>query len=83
MSPQRADRGDGAERREPAAHERHRMQHEAFRLDRRRAVDHPRRHMNLEARVARRARHRQAMRQEIPVLGDDIEQAQRCLRAPI
>ena len=41
-----------------------------------RAIDHARRDMDLEAGVARRARHRQAMRQEIPVLGDDVEQAQ-------
>ena len=66
-----------------AAHERHRMQHEAFGADRGGAIGHPRRHMDLKAGVARRARHRQAMGQEIPVLGDDIEQAQRWLRAPI
>src|SRR6187397_2797141 len=59
------------------------MQHEPFGTDRGGAVNHPRRHMALKARVARRARHRQAMGQEIPVLGDDIEQAQRWLRAPI
>jgi hypothetical protein len=56
------------------------MEHETFRLDRRRAIDDPGRNMNLEARVTRRARHRQTMGEKIPILGDDIEQAQRCLR---
>jgi hypothetical protein len=36
--------------------------------------------MNLEARVTRGARHRQAVREEIPVFGDDVEQAQWELR---
>ena len=53
---------------------------EAFGRNRRPTVRDSRRHMNFETCVTRRACHRQAMRQEIPVLGDDIEQAQRCLR---
>ena len=52
----------------------------AFRLDGGRAIDDVGRHMHLEAGRARRACHRQAMRQEIPVLGDDVEQPQQRLR---
>ena len=52
------------------------------RVDRGGAVNDPGRHMHLEAGVARGARHRQAVGEEIPVLGDDIEQAQRVAPRP-
>ncbi len=64
-------RGDSA-----APGERHVMKREALGADRRRAIGDARRDMDLKAGIAGGARHRQAMRQEIPVLGDDVEQAQ-------
>ncbi len=60
-----------------AAPPRQRMQREAFRLDGCAAVDHAGRHMHLVAGLARRPRHRQAVREEIPVFGNEIED---CLR---
>ena len=39
-------------------------------------------HVDIVAGVLRRARHRQSMGQEIPVLGDQIEQRRRCTRQP-
>ena len=51
------------------------MRHEAFALDGRLAVLQPGGDMDLVAGLLGGAGHGQAMRQEIPVLGDDIEDA--------
>src|SRR5579863_229821 len=51
-----------------------RMQREALRLDRLAVFAHPRRNRHSEAGIARRPRHRQAVRAEIPILGDEKEQ---------
>ena len=50
------------------------MRHEAFLLDGGLAVLDAGRDMHLVAGVPRRTGHRQPVRQEVPVLGDDIEQ---------
>ena len=51
------------------------MRDEALGLDRLPALVQPRRDMNFVAGGLRRARHGQAVREEVPVLGDDIEDA--------
>ena len=57
---QRPDRSKRSERGQPPAHERQRMQREAFGLDRRGAIDNIGRNMHLEAGVACRPGHRAA-----------------------
>ncbi len=72
-----AQRGYGlerCERRQTPARERDRMEDELLGRDRRRAVLDPCRDVNLEAGIARRARHRQPVRQKVPILGDDVEE---------
>src|SRR5439155_25044803 len=59
----------------------HMVKYEAFGLNCRSSVHHPRRNVDLEAGLARRSRHRQTMRQKIPVFGDDVEQARQA--APV
>ena len=51
------------------------MRDEALRLDRFPALVQPRRDVNFVAGGLRRAGHGQAVREEVPVLGDDIEDA--------
>jgi hypothetical protein len=51
------------------------MQVKAFRRDRGSVAIDSGRHMDLEAGLARRPCHRQAMRDEIPVLGHEIDDA--------
>ncbi len=51
------------------------MQDKAFPFDCCRTVLDAGRHMYLKAGIARRARHRKAMREEIPILGDDIKKS--------
>ena len=51
------------------------MRHEAFALDRLPAILDASCDMNLVAGVPCRTSHRQAVRQEVPVFGHDIEQA--------
>ncbi len=53
------------------------MQMKSFRLDRRAVAIDAGRDMHLEAGVAGGARHRQAMRDEVPVLGHEIDDAAR------
>ncbi len=48
-----------------------------FRLDRAAVAVDPGGDMHLEARVAGRARHRQAVGDEIPILGHEIDDARR------
>src|SRR5665811_2627830 len=49
------------------------MQDESLALDRGGVAGDPGRDMDLKARGSRRPRHRQAMRYEIPVFGNEIE----------
>ena len=53
------------------------MQDETLGLDRLRPLVHARRDMHLEARLARGARHRQAVEQERKILVGEIEQSSR------
>src|SRR5258705_8367805 len=76
-APQRQDGRDRCGGRKPSAPEAHWMENKALARDGRRAVRHIGRDMYLEARGLRGPRHRQAMRQEEPVLRDDVEQARR------
>ena len=72
---QRENRRETAERREAAAAPIERMRDEAFPGDGGLAMFDSGRDMHLVARRLGGAGHRQPMRQEIPVLGDDIEDA--------
>ena len=76
---QRVDRAKRSKRRCLAARERDVMQREAFRFNRIASVGNAGRDVDFETCVSCGARHRQAMRQKIPVFGDNVEQAQRCL----
>ena len=67
--------GKAVRRRQAAALPGQRMRDEALGLDRLLALVQPRRDMNFVAGRLRRARHGQAVRQEVPVLGNDIEDA--------
>ena len=67
--------GKAVRRRQAAALPGQRMRDEALGLDRLLALVQPCRDMNFVAGRLRRARHGQAVRQEVPVLGDDIEDA--------
>lgn len=51
------------------------MEVETFPVDRRRAFGDARRHRQLETCLSRRPCHGQAEREEVPVLGNEIEQA--------
>src|SRR5205807_6969216 len=53
------------------------MQVKSFRLDRGAMTINAGSDMHLEAGIARRARHRQAMGHEVPVLGHEINHARR------
>ena len=74
-APERENRRDAAERRETAPAPIERMRDKAFPDDGGFAMLDPGRHMYFKARLLGRAGHRQPMRQEIPVLGDDVEDA--------
>ena len=67
--------GNRVRRRQAAALPGQRMRDEALCLDRFPALVQPRRDVNFVAGGLRRAGHGQAMREEVPVLGDDIEDA--------
>ncbi len=77
------DGADAAERRQSSPHETHGMKGEALLLDGTGVVADIGGDMDLEAGGAGGARHRQPMRQEIPVFGHDIEQARRRPRSGI
>src|SRR5271169_6993956 len=62
-----------AQRREAAAAPAERMQDEPLAVDRGRVAGDSGRDMDLKAGAPRRSRHRQAMRHEIPVFGNEIE----------
>ena len=75
QAPQREDGGKAPPERQAAPAPEKCVRHEAFLFDGRPAVLQPCRDMDLVARRLGCAGHGQAMRQEIPVLGDDIEDA--------
>src|SRR5262245_26534146 len=73
-----AQGANGAHRRkrsETAARKRDGMQLESFGFDRLGAIDYARCNVHFIARVAGRTSHWQPMRQEVPILRNDIEEA--------
>jgi len=81
--PQRRDGAQGPQRRQPAASKTHGVKDEAFAADGRGVLRHIGGDMNLKAGCARSPRHRQAVRQERPILRRDINEARRRARASI
>src|SRR5713101_2448458 len=81
--PQRRDGAQGPEWRQPPASETHGVKDEAFPADVCGVLRHIGGDMNLKAGGARSPRHRQAMRQEIPILGRDINEARHRAHASI
>ena len=74
---QRGDRPQRCERRRAAAHKWNRVQDEPFRGDGRRARADSGGHVHLEASIPRGTRHRQWVRKESPIFGDDVEEPPR------
>ncbi len=81
--PQRRDGAQGPQWRQPPVSETHGVKDETFPADVRRILRHIGGDMHREAGCARSPRHRQAVRQEIPILGRDIDEAPRPARAGI